>query len=73
MNQEQVQVLMKKADYFYKNSIPVHIKFKENYWKRGLITELSSDFFLLDERMEGKMPIFFLEIEDIREFKEREK
>jgi len=72
MEQEQVKVLMNKAHYFYKNKIPVHIQFKERYWKRGTITEIGADFFMLQEMLEGLMPIFFLELHDIKQFKTRE-
>lgn len=61
-------VLCRKAQEFLKLKIPVHISFKQNFWKRGIITEVKSDFFILDETIEGTMPIFFQEIKEIKKF-----
>tara|TARA_R100001530_G_scaffold133097_1_gene106103 strand:- start:2417 stop:2638 length:222 start_codon:yes stop_codon:yes gene_type:complete len=62
MKNENEHILKKKVDYFCKNNSKVHIKFKKGYWKRGYIQETSSDFFILDETLEGKMPVFYIEI-----------
>lgn len=70
MKNENEQILKKKVDYFYKNNSKVHIKFKKGYWKRGIIQENSSDFFILNETLEGNMPVFFIEISSIELFSE---
>jgi len=72
MNEEDVNVkaLEQKATYFYKESIPIHVKFKRGFWKRGYILEVGSDFFMMKEFIEGEMPVFFLEIKDIEKFNE---
>ena len=69
---EEVEALQQKADYFFKNKTAVHIKFKRGYFKRGMITEISSDFFILQEFLEGSQPCFFLQIIDIEPFKKKE-
>lgn len=68
MNDDELKILHGKAKYFYDAGRPVHIKFKKGYWKNGNITELSSDFFIIDEFLEGNLPVFFLEIEKIDEY-----
>ena len=69
-NEEEMKM---KANVFLKSEIPVHVDFRQGYWKNGKILEVSSDFFLLEERLEGRMPIFFIEINDIKPFKEIKK
>jgi len=81
----QAQLIEKKARYFYKNNLPVHINLKkkdyeeEPTWENGWIEEEpSADFFILRLREEGKkkyngaetVAMFFLQIEDIEEFHE---
>lgn len=69
MNNEQLLILKQKSNYFYKHKIPVHITYKNHTsWKNGIIKELGDDFFLLKEREEGIIPIFYLEIKNIVEF-----
>ena len=72
-NENDNDLIKKKVDIFFNSATLVHIKFKKGYWKRGLIKEISSDFFMLDERLEGIMPVFFQEIVSIEKFKEEEK
>lgn len=66
---EDVTLLQQKANLFFKNKQKVHLSFKKDYWKRGYIKEVSADFFILDESLEGELPVFFLELKDIQLFK----
>lgn len=66
-----VEALKQKAKYFYGKNLKVHIKFKQNFWKNGSIKEINEDHFIIDENIEGEMPIFWLEIKDLEEFKEK--
>jgi len=72
MKDEEVQVLEKKATYFCKEYLPVHIKFKKDYWMRGYILETSADYFLLNEFKLGEKTIFYLELESIEPFKPKD-
>lgn len=66
MNDENEMInLQKKVQVFFERQIKIHISFKEGYWKRGLIKEVSAEFFMLDERLEGLMPVFYTEIVSI--------
>ena len=67
---EDLILLQKKADAYFVLGEIVHITFTRGNWKRGIIKEVSADFFILDERVEGKIPIFFQEIEAIEKFRE---
>ncbi len=68
MKDEDLKILQGKIQYFYDSARPVHIKFKKGYWKNGNVIETSSDFFVIDEFLEGNLPVFFLEIENVEEY-----
>lgn len=68
---ENEVLLKKKVDLFFKDKTKVHISYNKGYWKRGYITEVSSDFFMLDETLEGLFPVFFIEIKSVDKFNER--
>jgi len=74
MKEENVDVklLEQKARYFFENSIPVHVEYKRNFWKNGYILSVGSDFFMLNEFIEREIPIFYLEVLDIKKFNEKE-
>lgn len=64
-NELKVQV-----EYFYKNKIPVYICKNNGRFYRGLILEFSGDMIILDDRVLGAMPIYFLEIKIIEKEKD---
>ena len=66
------EVFKVKSKYFYEKKIPVHIKFKAGYFRNGIILELNSDFLIFDEFREGRMIIFFIEIDRLEEYKSKE-
>lgn len=66
-------ILESKAKYFKDNHIAVHIWLRNGFYKRGMILSLHADFIMLDERLEGKVPVFFLEISDILAYVKKEK
>lgn len=68
----ELLILQKKAGAFLTSGNLVHIPYKKGYWKRGTILEVNDDYFMLEERMEGKQPVFFFEIEDIQVFTPKE-
>lgn len=68
---QEITLLQKKATVYFNRGEKVHISFKKGHWKRGIIQEVSADFFMLNETLEGMMPIFFLEIKDIRPYVDR--
>lgn len=70
---EEAKIISNKVNYYFENGIAVHIGFKKGYWKRGFIKEVGADFFLLQEFIEGKMPVFYIEVEKIEEYRRRGK
>ena len=64
-DKDNQDILYQKANYFCKSQAPVHITLNNGYWKRGMVVEVRSDFFILDELKEGKIMVFYLEIEKI--------
>lgn len=64
--------LKKKAENFHKRKILVHIQYKNKFFKRGFILAITYDHFILNERMEGELPVFFSEIRDIQPYHQRE-
>lgn len=68
---QEILLLQKKASAFHQTDTLVHIPYKRGYWKRGKILKVNADFFILEERLEGQMPVFFIEIKDIQIFTPR--
>jgi len=67
-NEIDVQLMQTKAEFFFNKKKAIHVKYKKGFFKNGNILELSSDFFMLDDFLEGLFPVFYLEIEDIEEY-----
>ena len=61
----------KIARYFCENQIVSHITLHSGQFWNGLIKEVSSDFFIIDDNKEGNKVIFFIELKrPIEEFQE---
>ena len=59
------------ARYFCDNKIKAHITRKDDIFFNGLIKEVSSDFFIMNDVEDGHMVIFFRELKNpIEEFQE---
>lgn len=69
ISDERKLALQQKADYFFKANKAIHIKFLKGYFLNGYIKEISADFFILDEFVEGEIPCFFLQIDEIDLYK----
>jgi|TARA_Y100000296_G_scaffold80134_1_gene105088 prenyltransferase beta subunit len=65
MNEQELTILKKKTEYFFENKIPVHIKKHNGYFHNGLILELESDLFILDDEKNKAMPIYYMEVLEI--------
>ena len=64
----EVKLMRQKANHFFQQNKSIHIKYKKGFWKRGKILQILNDFFIIDEFMEGRKSVFFLEIYDIEEY-----
>ncbi len=68
----EINELMKqKVKYFFDDKIKVHIKKKNGYIHNGLILEIQGDLIILDDKKNGAMPIYFLEIFEIEKMEKR--
>lgn len=72
MTDDTRTILQKKADAFYVLKEKVHITFNNGHWARGLILEVGSEFFILDETLEGRQPVFFSDIKSIVKYTPKE-
>ncbi len=68
---DNAELIREKVDFYFKQKILVHINLKINKeFLNGSIREVSDDFFMLDERVRGIIPVFFLGVYNIKELKE---
>ena len=65
---DDIELIKQKSYFFFKNKKPVHITLKKNWFHNGNIKEISADFLIINDFKEGEMPVFFLEIFDVREY-----
>jgi len=69
MQNKEIELMQKKAKFFFDRNKAVHIKFKKGHFYNGIIEDINSaDFFILREFVSGTNPVFYLEIENIVEF-----
>ena len=61
----------KRANLFCQRKAKVHISKSNGTFYNGIIAEIGSDFFFIDDEKTGRQLIFFLELDKpIEEFKE---
>ena len=65
-------IMKKKVQFFYDKQVAVHIKKKNGYIHNGSIVEFALDLIILDDERSGAMPIYFEEIEEIEQRREKE-
>lgn len=68
-DKEMIDLLQRKVAYFFNENIAIHLFYKSGEWARGNIVSIDGDKFILDERINGKIPIFFSEISDVQKLK----
>jgi len=72
---KEQELIEKQIKYFYNGNLPIHLVLKsktkqgEHLWYNGKIKELSTDCFILDEFEDGLMPIFYLQIDRVSQYK----
>ena len=72
-NENENEILQKKAKYFCDNNKVVHLVYKNGAWNNGTIKEVSSDFLVFIDREDGEMPVFFSELIYIQIYQEKTK
>jgi hypothetical protein len=74
MNEKETKLILKqKAEYFFGEKSEVHITKINKMFARGLILKIDKDKIMLQERKQGKIPVFFAEMLDISRCIEKEK
>jgi len=67
---EHSELIRKKALFYKNQEIVVHISKTNKWFHNGIIVEIQEDLLILNDEVEGDMPIFFEEIVDIEKRKE---
>ena len=62
MNDENRKLNEEKIYEAFSKGIKLHLILRDNSWRNGFVREISADFFIFDDRENGKEPIFFLEL-----------
>ena len=58
----------RRIQVFFDKEIPVHIVTNSDSWINGFITEVGADFFMVNDRKMGEIPLFFLDIHILETF-----
>jgi len=56
--------------FLFENTIPAHIDTLDNIFYNGLIIEIKETFIVVEDRINGKLPIAISEIKTIEKFRE---
>ena len=65
-------VMKGKAQFFLEKSITVHISCSNGRFYNGLIIEIvGEEFLIINDRLYGETPVYFLEIKGIERFTEK--
>lgn len=62
---ESINLLKKKAQYYFEKKQAVHISLNNKDFYNGDIINCEADFILVDVWGKGEIPVFFIEIFDI--------
>lgn len=68
MNDNDIE---REVAVFFDRQIPIHIALKNGRFVNGIINELSNDFFMLNDRELGDLPVFYSQIYKIEKLKEK--
>lgn len=62
-----------KANFFFRNNIPVHISTFNYGWWNGNLIKITDDFLTIDEYKKGRKDLFLVDIKDIVAYEEEVK
>ena len=70
----RIEFYKKQALVYSRKKIPVHISKNDGIFYNGMITELGSNFFFIEDFEEGRKLVFFQELKhDIIEYRKERK
>jgi len=55
------------------NHTKIHLILRDKTWRNGYVKEISGDFFIFEDDVNGNEPIFFLELSKVEPYIEPEK
>ena len=64
---------IEKIKEAYYKSIKLHLVLKNKDWRNGYVKELSADFFVFRDDVNGEQPIFFLELHKVEPYLKEKK
>lgn len=56
------EIILRQVKYFKKSGQSVHVQLKDGRFRNGVILEHEGDMILVEDKMLGATPIYFLEI-----------
>jgi hypothetical protein len=62
-----------RAEFYLKKATTVHVKTKSAFYNGIIIEIVGEDFFIVNDRMFGEIPITFSEVIKLEPYKERER
>ena len=65
MLNDQENVFKGKIEFYFANSVKIHIVLKNKEWFNGTIQKVNPDFFVLNESKKGILPIYYSELFDV--------
>ena len=54
----------------FSKKIKLHLVLQDNTWRNGFVTEMSADYFLFEDAVNGVEPIFFLDLKRVEPYSE---
>ena len=67
------EILFLTTKFYFDNQKSIHVTYSDGTWNNGDIVEVKQDFFMLNDFEDGIMPIFFIKVKSIKEFKKEVK
>ena len=65
------QLIQRKINFYKDSNKWVHITLEDGKFRNGLIKYIGADFILIDDLENREWTIFFLEIVNVEEYRER--
>jgi len=72
---DEIAFLKRKIDAYWLLGTKIHISLHNGIWKRGIVKQdpkANVDFFILDESLEGQVPVFWIEIKEVEAYRPKE-
>ena len=70
--ENKTQLIERKANFYKDNNKQVHIKLDNGKFRNGFIKYIGIDFLIIQDFENKEWTLFFLEIFDIEDYREKE-